>query len=102
MIALLISFWPGTMLNGPTLYLIRFAPLASELTAMALPSGAAMAAGAATASTASVEMSAHPARLQAAAIGREPYLLAPALQITARELAGDRRLGGLDAPAGAL
>jgi hypothetical protein len=65
MIALPIEFWPGTTSNGPTLYLIRFAPLARELTATALPSGAAVAAGATIASTASMEMSAHPARLTA-------------------------------------
>ena len=61
------------MLNGPILYLIRFAPFASELTATALPSGAAIAAGAAIASTASVEMSAHPARL---ITGGTPFILA--------------------------
>ena len=42
-----ISFWPGLMLNGPTRYLIRLAPLAASSTETALP--------AATASTATAD-----------------------------------------------
>ncbi len=65
------------MLNGPILYLIRCAPLASEVTATALPSGAAIAGGATTASSASVAMSAHPARFRAAAMAANLSYLRP-------------------------
>src|SRR4051812_27482480 len=50
-------------LNGPTRYVSRFAPPPSECTATALPTGAARAGGDANARTASIETSAHPARL---------------------------------------
>src|SRR5215213_139799 len=51
------------MSKGPIRYVIRLAPPASDCTAAALPTGAASADGDANATRASIEKSAHPARL---------------------------------------
>src|SRR5215213_9498525 len=88
-----ILFCPGVTSNGPILYVMRLAPPASDCTATALPSGAASAGVAATATRASIETSAHPARFPAATIAGTLLTHGPRFRLIRHALSIGRLLG---------